>query len=316
MTSQRIENNKMKTARGPLLSIVLILGVAILSGCSSNMNFSGQVLDAKQNNVSPPSNTTSGTPVITPPSTSTPVPTCQLQSVTVPVKILFVVDTSGSNNISTTNNGTLSCGLFQTCAPPTDPDKSLRGGSIANFFSQYSAKTNFSWGFEVFSNGGGQAYITSGSKQSPSFSNASAMQSAINQFNNESDGGDTPYIAALSMAQSTLASDPGINSTAVNAPLYYVIFLSDGYPTDAVNSDGTVNQAQVDKSISQLVSLAPGRVFVSTVYYGTINDPVASGLLQSMSQVGHGQFLNVDTSTTSTININDLITVPSSQCGN
>ena len=168
----------------------------------------------------------------------------------------------------------------------------------------------------MFSNGGGQAYITSGATQSPSFSNATAMQSAISQFNAETDGGDTPYIAALSLAQSTLATDSDINSTAVNAPLYYVIFLSDGYPTDALNSDGSVNQTQVNKSISQLVNLAPGRVFVSTVYYGTINDPVASGLLQSMAQVGNGQFLNVDTSTTATININDLITVPSGQCSN
>jgi hypothetical protein len=306
-------NKKMQIAQTKLLPVALIVGLTIFSGCSNNMNFSGQVLDAKQNTANSPS-TSSSVPPVTTPITPPAPPTCQLQSVTVPVKILFVVDTSGSNNSPTTDNGTLSCGLFQTCAPATDPYKSLRSGSITNFFAQYSSKPNFSWGFEVFSNDGGQAYITSGATQSPSFSNANAMQSAINQFNAETDGGGTPYIAALSMAQSTLATDADINSTAVNAPLYYVIFLSDGYPTDSLNSDGTVNQAPVNKSISQLINLAPGRVFVSTVYYGTINDPVASGLLQSMAQVGKGQFLNVDTTTTSTININDLITVPSGQC--
>lgn len=237
--------------------------------------------------------------------------TCTLTNVELPVKIMFVVDTSGSNNSPSMDEGTELCvPQYETCAPATDPTKSFRSGSITNFFTKYQSKTNFSWGFITFSNGNAASFV--GSSSAPTFSNAAAMQSAISQFNSETDNGDTPYMAALSQVQLAISNDPGLKVTGAQAPLYYVIFLSDGYPTDALNADGSVDQAALGSQIQSVKALAPGRVTFSTVYYGTINDANAAGTLQNMA--AGGQFVNVDTSSTSTINIQDLIQVPVGQC--
>lgn len=141
------------------------------------------------------------------------------------------------------------------------------------------------------------------------------MQMALTWFMTKaSDGGSTPYLAALSTAASTIAADPGLNVGGAKAPLYYVIFLSDGYPTDALTSTGSVDQGQINTAAKALTALSPGRIFMSTVYYGTINDPVASGVLSTMASVAGGQFINVNTTTTPTLNINNLIQVPSAGC--
>lgn len=138
------------------------------------------------------------------------------------------------------------------------------------------------------------------------------MNTALQQFQNTYDNGSTPYLMALNSVYNTIASDPDLQSTGSNAPLYYVIFLSDGYPTDALNSDGSVNQGTITNSITHLLSLAPSRIVLSSVYYGTINDNAAASTIQNMANSGHGDFINVDTATTSTINIDNLIQAP---CG-
>ncbi len=241
-------------------------------------------------------------------------PGCTLTNVTIPVKIMFVVDTSGSNNSWTQNSGTNGCTAPNNvgCAPPTDPNKTFRGGSISDFYTKYKAKTNFSWGFETFSNVSATAYI--GTNADPTFSDSTAMGAALNYFETqEVDNDATPYLAAIEEVKTAIANDPGVSMSGKSAPLYYVIFMSDGYPTDALNGDGSVDTASLNAAIQSVEALAPGRVAFSTVYYGTINDPVASGVLKGMAS-GGGVFVNVDTASTSTINIQDLIQVPTGNC--
>ncbi|PWU19425.1 MAG: hypothetical protein C5B49_05775 [Bdellovibrio sp.] len=60
--------------------------------------------------------------------------------------------------------------------------------------------------------------------------------------------------------------------------------------------------------------MAPGRITLSTVYHGTINDPTAAATLQAMASFGQGQFANVDTGSISSISVNDLIKVPVGSC--
>jgi hypothetical protein len=234
---------------------------------------------------------------------------CNLFTLTVPVKILFVVDTSGSNNHQSTDEGTAYCNpsASQVCAPATDPNKTFRSGSISAFFNVYQTKNNFSWGLEAFSNDQISNYTTG-------FENAQGMASSITFFNSETDNGDTPYILALNAARNYIANDPDLNSTAVHPPLYNIIFMSDGYPTDALNNDGSVDMTEVDQAIAQIVALSPTRISLNAAYYGTIDDPVAANTLQSMATAGAGQFVNVDTSSTSSISISDLITIPEGQC--
>ena len=241
---------------------------------------------------------------------------CQIQNLTRPVKIMFAVDTSGSNVSSTMDEGTIAClSPFQNCFPATDPQKVFRGGSISNFFSALQGKTNFSWGFETFSGTSAQSYIPAGG-QAPGFGDATAMQAAINQFADETDADATPYLAALNNIQTAVAQDPDLNSEGVATPLYLIVFMSDGFPTDALSSENpvTVNMSAIQNAISGISALAPGRVTLSTIYYGTINDPTAASTLQSMATAGNGQFVNVDTSSTSSITIDDVISVPVGQC--
>ena len=198
------------------------------------------------------------------------------------------------------------------CAPPTDPKKSFRGGSISTFFNANQASSMFSWGFLTFSGSSAQSYIMKNSM--PSFGDSIAMQSAISSFGSDTDQGGTPYIAALNYAKSVVSNDSGLVASGILAPLYEIIFLSDGYPSDALMSDGSVDFPSINAAISDISNLASGRIYFSAVYYGTINDPTAANTLQNMASVGKGQFVNANTQTTSAIAINNLITIPVGDC--
>lgn len=261
----------------------------------------------KFNAVSDPSKALGG-PLALPPGA------CSLQNLTVPIKLLFVVDNSGSNEKYTKDFGATEChpATEANCTPPTDPDKGFRSGSITAFFNAYKAKSNFSWGLESFYGSGGHQFINN--SDSTNFGDATAMQAAIKMFNAETAADSTPYGAALASAKSAIQNDPDLNSTSAQAPLYYVVFMSDGYPTDTLNTDKSVNFNVLDKDIADLIALAPSRIRLNTLYYGTLNDPNAANTLEHMAQKANGQFLNIDTATTKVIAIDDLIQIPNSSC--
>jgi hypothetical protein len=228
-------------------------------------------------------------------------------SITRLTKILFVVDQSGSNNSETMEHGTRSCDGSVVCTPATDPTKSFRGGAIQNFLNKYNSKTNFNWGFITFTDNSAKSLITAGG--SPYLTgNPGEFQSAIGSFLGIADGGATPYQAALRTAKNTIQSDRDLS--AASQPQYFVIFLTDGFPTDYQDWNGSFNSASMQSDLNALLSVAPGRVSLSTVYYGQADDPDAMTLLQNMARQGSGQFARAsDTSTA--INIDDVI--PGSQ---
>jgi hypothetical protein len=207
-------------------------------------------------------------------------------------KMLFIVDMSGSNM------GSPDCTLGSNC---TDANKKMRAGSITRFFTHYGNRSNFNWAFETFQGSSANALISNGMGAS-TFSNADAMQNAIATFKTEADSGGTPYMAALNLATQTIANDPDLN--AGTEPQYIVVFMSDGQP-DAGDAASTIlNQ------VNTIVGMRPGKITFNTVYYGT-GDATAAGLLQSMSQVGHGNFLNTTVNPTGLdFEIDDLVQVP------
>ena len=197
----------------------------------------------------------------------------QLQAQTAPIKMLFVVDMSGSN--ASGDNG----------GPPTDPGKTMRAGSIQKFFTDYAAKANFSWGFIGFQFTSAQSFV--GASGAASFGAASSMQGAIDQLKCQSDSGGTPYSAALNMTAAAIRNDPDLNSAT--KPIYVVVFLSDGMPNPAYpNGD-----AQLYGDVAAIASIAPGRVSINTVFYGA-DDPAAGPRLQGMATAGGGHFLNTN----------------------
>ncbi len=206
-------------------------------------------------------------------------------------KMLFIVDESGSNQ------GSAGCTLGPNC---TDANKTMRAGSISRFFTHYGNRANFSWAFETFQDTKATPLIQSGGM--PVFSDATAMQNAITAFKAGTDAGGTPYMAALNTATQTIANDPDLNSTI--DPQYIVVFMSDGQP-DASDAGSTLLS-----QVNTIMNLHPGRVTVSTVYYGT-GDATAAGLLQSMAQIGHGNFLNTSVNPTGLdFEISDLVNIP------
>lgn len=242
--------------------------------------------------------------IIDPPESAPDTVRCSQDSVTVPVKVLFVVDTSGSNALAYRGVGA-SCDGSLKCVPATDPEKKFRKGSIQEFFEKYKERSNISWGFEIFSRHDVRSYI--GEKTNEIFGNAHDMEEALKDFATEKDRGKTPYLKAMEGVQTAISDDPDLRSKAEYPPRYYVVFMSDGYPTDA-------KADQVKNAVDRLIALSPTQISLSTIYYGTQNDPEAASTLQNMARSGGGQFVNFDTNSNETIAIQDLIGLPTTSC--
>ncbi len=246
---------------------------------------------------------TTGTEPGTPPPKSCTA--TNVEAITRLTKIYFLVDTSGSNIESTYNPGT--CGASSCLTPATDPTKAFRGGAISDFLNRFSHKGNFHWGFAVFSQDSAHALINNGNDQSPIFATpANVLQFALNTFSTIQDYGNTPYHSALSMAATAISNDPDLHSAA--HPNYFVILLTDGFPTDYY-IQGQFNSQLMTNDIQSLLATAPGQVNLSSIYYGLANDPTAINLLKSMASMGGGQFAAA--TSTNQFKIDDVI--PGSQ---
>ena len=218
--------------------------------------------------------------------------TDQLRDQVVPVKIVLVVDTSGSNA-----GGSSSVG--------TDPSKNMRGQAIQNFFDRYRTAGNFSWSFLIF--GDNQAYsLIGGTYSTPDFSSRPQdMANAIQNFYGVDDYGNTPFRAALSLSRQAISDDWSRTSDTK----YVVVFISDGVPDPAVS-----NQT-LQSDVSSILGQAPGQVTFNTIYYGPYSQSASNRLLM-MANSGNGRFLDANQSSGQTIDIESVIQVPGVVCPN
>ncbi len=215
----------------------------------------------------------------------------ELHKTTVPIKLVFMVDTSGSN----------------AGANGSDPGKVVRAGSIQQFFDDYKGKNNFKWSLNSFQDATASALINNGLSSDPRFGVAADMQVAIIQFSNISDDHYTPYKAAINMANQVIANDSAVTSTTK----YIVVFLSDGMPTDY---GSPINDSLILSDVQTMIGIRPGKVSFNTIYYGDA-DPTASNRLKSMAMAGSGQFLDTNANTSGkSFSISDTISVPGSTC--
>lgn len=217
--------------------------------------------------------------------TQTGGPNCrnQLNTLTTPIKPVFIVDVSGSNF----SNGS---------QPGSDPKRIIRGDSIERFYNTYKTKPNFSWSFSTFAGSMANVLLQMG--------NSMSMGNAITTFRAMNDAGETPYIAALNAARDNINAD--FARTADTR--YMVVFLSDGMPNPAV-ADATLSA-----KVQEVVGTVAGRVSFNSIYYGS-SDQTAANRLKMMAQVGGGNFLDTNVNPTgSNFLITDFVIVPGVVC--
>jgi uncharacterized protein YegL len=242
----------------------------------------------------------------TPTPTPTPVPsptpktcTTDLVDVSHNVKILFLVDTSGSNADS----------FYYGSG--TDVGKTWRLATINNFVNTYSSKSNFYFGLVTFQDTSAKPQIASGGQGI--FSNVqSVVQQGITNFKNTADIGATPYQAAIKMAGSIISADLKAYPSSTTA--YMVVMISDGAPTDTVYLDALTGMQALSTDAASVVSLAKAQISLNTVYLYNPASPANSDTryLQTIASVGNGVF--VEASSQSTLSIKDTIQVPQEVC--
>lgn len=186
------------------------------------------------------------------------------------VKVLFVVDGSGSN-----------FGAAGSVA--TDPEKKWRTQTLRQFFTRYVEKKNFHFGMTLFKGTSSRSLINV--QGEPGFSNERAVVSeGFRSFLSINDGGNTPYKAALKMARNIIAAD--LQDKNSEQATYAVVMVSDGRATDYKNAHDVIPDA------SAIKDLAPDRITLNSIYYSSKKlDARAPQYLKSIAQIGEGAFI-------------------------
>ncbi len=221
------------------------------------------------------------------PQPANPNCTIQLQSMTNPIRMIFVVDTSGSNH---SNSG----GFVGYVG--TDDNKIIRGNSIGKFFDAHKNNGSYAWSLITFGE-------TTAKTLLPLSDLAADMLAAINQFMAITDTGNTPYMAALDATQAVISSDS--NSATANTK-YVVVFISDGLPNPSV----TV--ATLQSKIAAISGLHNSTTF-NAVYYGA-SSTASSDLMQQMANSGGGKFTDLSGNSSGAFDVASVIAIPGTAC--
>jgi hypothetical protein len=192
-------------------------------------------------------------------------------------KIMFVMDKSGSNN-------------------STDPGASLRADGVEKFYNSYMNDEFIKWGMIRFGD------VTDFMIIEPYFTREEpSVRQAITELRS-SDQGGTPYSDAL--AKTELAIRDDIEAFPEEDAYYMIFFISDGQPEPYI----TVDQAKL--LVKGLVDIKPGKVFLSSAYYGT-NGPAAQEYLREMAIAGGGKY--ADLNDTGELDFEALIVRPTNE---
>jgi len=205
------------------------------------------------------------------------------------VKILFLMDTSGSN----------------TGTDGTDIGKKWRTQVLQNVISRYQSKSNFYYGLATFQNSSATPQITVDSKAV--FSNQmDIVNQGIDRFEATPDDGRTPYQPTLMLAKDLIAQDLAKNPSSETS--YVVVMISDGRATDYPNGpDSIIPDAQA------VMAVAPKQITLNSVYYyAAAAIATDTPYLQNIAKVGQGNFITANSN--ESLQIDDVIKVPQTVC--
>lgn len=192
------------------------------------------------------------------------------QELLFPVKILFVLDDSGSMGNSDPN--------FQ---------RIQAAGDLVNALI---VKPAIYFGVERFQ--GGQAQLLT---SAPTFTrDGGALANALNPGQHGPNGA-TPYVSALSTAVTAIRNDIQANPVDAKNTRYVVLFLSDGVPTDDNQPYSQILATTQQLKALESGSPSAGAVTLHTAYLedaGANQDAI--NLLTQMAQIGDGEFRNFE----------------------
>lgn len=269
------------------LPFIIALGV-VLTACNQNYKIDTSAPDNSGLSTGTPGN---------PQNPQTPtIPTCTVGSVNKGLRILFMIDDSGS---------TLT----------TDPNMENRVDVIQAFLNKYASKTNLTYSYNYFGTNAATYNIVTDkfgntTTSANVFGTAADATDALNVFKAlPGDAGNTYYSAAFTRIESIIQGDLAVH----NDQNYVVIFMSDGQPTDpGLGSSATAQINLITQVSADVMGLAAsGRITVSTVYFGPTNAQAQNNLF-TMATLGKGQF--IDTNLTTQYSVDNLISVPITAC--
>ncbi|MNK01249.1 von Willebrand factor type A domain protein [compost metagenome] len=184
------------------------------------------------------------------------------------IKVLFVVDTSGSN----ANN---------------DNGKTWRLKTINSFINKYS-QNNFYYAFATFAGSNSMAYNVIGG-----FSNVrSVINSDVQKLSAVNDTGGTPYQAAMRSAEVVIKDEETQRGGKAS---YVVVLISDGEPTDTRYTKDS-NSQNLTEDVQKVLSSAPEKTTLNTVFYTALSaSKENTSYLQKMAEVGGGSFMRAKT---------------------
>jgi hypothetical protein len=235
-------------------------------------------------------------PINPPPSGgvgNTNPPGCTIGTATKPIRVMFMVDNSGSTNT-------------------TDPKQAIRVQTLQKFLTDYGANTNLSYNFAYFAGTTAKAFnmvtnmFVTGTTAN-AVGNSSQLATALQNYEAVAANGSTPYKAAFDSLTGTIAAD----ETAGNKQDYAVVFLSDGQPTDIT---GIANLKGLVDNVKSASMVNGSAVTVNTIYFGDDTDQTSKDNLLAMSTEGAGQFVDTNKLTAGGLVINNVINVPGTNC--
>ena len=204
-----------------------------------------------------------------------------------PVRILFVVDISGS--------------MAQSDPQPMNGGLTRRANAVLTLMNKYPPGNGVSYGLISFASDA--AILTTGPNGLSGFtSDVNQIITAVPSF--AAINGQTSYDSALSLAYQMLQADMNeLGTTARSRARYEIVFMSDGAPDPDNTGPGESLPPDVRTDVLNIAGLQTTQqlaiVALNTVYINGPNTPPneilqASTLLSSMANLANGTYRQVD----------------------
>ena len=208
-----------------------------------------------------------------------------------PVRILFVVDVSGSMSIS--DPPIMNCGL-PVCL-------SRRGQAVVDTLKQYPPGDGVAYGLISFASNA--SILTTGPNGLSGFTtDENQLLLAVPSL--EAIMGQTNYDGALALAYQMLQADMNqLDTTARSRARYEVVFMSDGAPDPDNTGPGESLPPDVRMDVLNIADLQTTQqlaiIALNTVYINAANTPQsqefqAATLLSGMANLANGEFRQVN----------------------